>query len=312
MSGTTPDFLQETALNTAEAFVAALRLTDPRWEPEPTMWCFRGEDRLYPKGIMPSALRPGAFARWHVAMVPHDPKREEWLVTQEFMHAIDEAGLEVPHDSHAIRDIRELFRIVFDEGTNEIVNWPPGQLLGILALAQHYGIPTRLVDWSWKPLVAAYAAAAGPALGRDPGGAAYAPNEQLVVWAMQGFWIPFVQFGPAPHRFSVVTTPKASNPNLAAQSGLFTLDREPSADVGFQDVIEAALRPNLPLFAEGLEKMFGFAPRFLPFMHRFTLPHSEAGRLLRILALEGVSAATVYPGHKGVAQSLWEKRDHRR
>jgi hypothetical protein len=134
----------------------------------------------------------------------------------------------------------------------------------------------------------------------------------MVVWALRAFWLPFVQqVGSEPKRFAVVTTPKATNPNLAAQAGVFTLDRGAQKGIGFAKALEGALGATLPTFESAMMPIFGFTTPLLPFMYRFTLPHSEAGRLLRVLSLEGVSAAAVYPGHKGVADSLWERRHHR-
>jgi hypothetical protein len=43
------------------------------------------------------------------------------------------------------------------------------------------------------------------------------------------------------------------------------------------------------------------------FVH-FTLPTSESPKLLRLLAIENVSAATLFPGYAGVAEALIEQR----
>jgi len=44
-----------------------------------------------------------------------------------------------------------------------------------------------------------------------------------------------------------------------------------------------------------------------PVMGHFRLPSSEARKLLRLLSQEGINAATIYPGYKGVADSLTER-----
>jgi hypothetical protein len=45
-----------------------------------------------------------------------------------------------------------------------------------------------------------------------------------------------------------------------------------------------------------------------PVFWKFLLPKMKAGRLLRLLAMEGIHAATLFPGFGGVAQYLKERR----
>ena len=45
-----------------------------------------------------------------------------------------------------------------------------------------------------------------------------------------------------------------------------------------------------------------------PIVYHFTLPASKAARLLWLIAKEGITAATLFPGYGGAARAVKEKR----
>ncbi len=90
----------------------------------------------------------------------------------------------------------------------------PG-LISVLALAQHNGVPTRLLDWTWRPRIAAYFAAEEVVM-RD----SEPPGDQLAVWACKHRFVTMVGRSREPSFcMQVVTAPQATNLNLAAQAG---------------------------------------------------------------------------------------------
>jgi FRG domain len=217
----------------------------------------------------------------------------EYRAVDEFMHAADRVGLMIPEDAQLLRTSGTVPRLIVghpDEKTDldEFV-WPAKEMLSVIALAQHYGVPTRLLDWSWKPRVAAYLAVRGVAVPTKP-----LTGTRLVIWCLRALRVTWIGRYRGFGGMELVTAPQATNPNLAAQAGLFTLVRSEHEDVTFDELVASEIASgNAPGWLE------------LPMMRKLTLPHSEARRLLRLLGLEGVNAA---PGYGGVVTSLAEQR----
>ena len=290
--------IEEIYCNTAETFLQQLDLRNKLWENARHFWAFRGHSNDEEYELVPSAYRIVPEAQLGYSFSPKKGVQStnktqidaEFERIHEFYWAIDTQGLSVPGDNNLMRTPlgwKQLENKIESEG------WPIDELLPLLSLAQHYGVHTRLLDWSDKPLVAAFFAAKS---------AAKAPKgKNLCIWAVNLDWIINKGFPGTNPKMAVyiVTAPRGTNPNLHAQGGVFTTENLTRKE--FERKVK--VRPVEKIVQDKWKSMRGRSS----VMAHITLPVVEAPKLLRLLNQEHINSATLFPGYKGVAESITER-----
>lgn len=313
----------------AREFLSVLSPANMLWGLEPGDWVFRGH-RDSNWLLLPSALRPGELkdiTRQPILAAPApvgimEERLAKALILTEFQQVksyfelCDDHGLPIPGDSHEHRTFEGIIGLgrhlasvlTAKDAPANLPVWPSGPWLYVYALAQHYGIRTRLLDWTKKPKVAAYFATRDVAKEMLEGqhDLGTAQNKQLCVWAINRkkllslYTLIFPEPPDCPHlRF--ITAPQASNPNLNAQGGLFTVDLNARRRIPLNQLI----LDSLAKVADKDTSLLREADPFL--LAKVELPYLHARPLLKLLARESVSAASVYPGYQGAAMALEER-----
>jgi hypothetical protein len=279
--------IQEKQANSAAEFWDWLSPEKPLF-PRPCELLYRGQgDASW--GLEPSILR---FPETTLGVlkyngnVPSDLQVfKEWAYLKTFVDSCDSIGLSIPNDSRSFRDLFLNQNAPSGPGGAWIQTslWPDPELHGLLALAQHYGVPTRLLDWSTRSYVAAYFAISDALRDLD---SKVRGSDRLAVWVLN------ITYKSSFKELEIIRVPGGNNQNLAAQAGMFTLLRQGGSRGRAFDGEIAVDR----YFVNRIPQM----P--IPLM-KVTLPISEAKEALHLCELYGITGATLFPDFYGAARS---------
>ncbi|WP_407505142.1 FRG domain-containing protein [Elizabethkingia meningoseptica] len=274
-------------------------------------YIFRGEREEF-SSFLPSILR-GSVIENIVNKIPlfkglHiDSSRliqAEFSLIRDFYIQSDLEGMNIPEINMLRSNITEQFVYNFDEHLSYIFNekWLPEELYEITGIAQHYGVPTRLIDWSFNLTTALFFAASGVLQKYDR--TQYKTikldenNDENLFFIIWAFNIENIKIR-SKEKIKLIRPRYASNSNITAQKGLFTIQNFVS--------IEDDKVP-FDLFVDNKVEM---TDNQKPALYRFKIPQNNADEVLLYLERIGITEKTLFPGFEGIVKYINRKHNIR-
>lgn len=268
-----------------------------------TDWIYRGESSAH-YTLLPSALRKEGrnklqlFTRVkNTSGLVYAAAEEEFSAVVGFYESANYQGLYVPNIKTLQTHYGILRHFAFDFIQNKKIN---PEYYELTSLAQHYGIPTRFLDWTHEFYVAFFFAFRNAVyktyknINENKLEGLF--SDKIVIWALDRVRLQ-TKNNPVPLLF--ITPCYNNNPNLAAQKGTFsyhnkTIDWDTKTD-------DLQVQP-LDEFINNLSQKYSS-----PVLYKFTLPYDEVPEGFVHIIKVGYTYSKIFPGYASICKELEDR-----
>lgn len=234
----------------------------------------------------------------------------ELSILRDFIKACDLSATQIPNDSHKFRELindDKLFYSAFSKHNSE---WLAEDYFELTAFAQHYGVPTRLLDWSYHPLVSLYFASMGAIKFVDESKQDFdLNNKYFSIWV----YCPIEITNPERQKFynseiKIIDVPRSLNQHISFQQGCFVHVRQEnnsnsSLDFLFDEEGEVK-EPTVDKFLTLNNKLHKLGLEYN--LLKINIPYKQAINVYEYCVAYNFNSATLFRGPHGVSQHVLE------
>lgn len=269
---------------------------------------FRGESTSSYK-LLPTSLRiEKQQDLWKMSRIADVIEKREFEDNQIMaeLHALknfyklaNNQGLPLPSIKDFICGYDDVFSSSFFP--NKMTEWLSTEFVELAALAQHFGVMTRLLDWTYNFHVALYFASIGACKRKEKNG--LIENDKIILWALDVEFIQTLEYPYSPLRFIVPSY--AMNKNIYAQQGILS---HWILNLNDKNKIKSAKihRVNRTPLDELIENHEWISNK--PILYKISLPVSNSNFIFSFLYNLGYSASKIFPGYNNIVREMEEYR----